>query len=488
LTSISKGDRVTNERSDVEDPTVIELAESIQENGLLQPIVVEENPEGSEFQYKLIAGGRRYAAYTLLDSNKVEGEESPFSQIPAMLRNELPEHLRIKLELEENFQREDMTWQQKVLGIAKYHSACRRAALREGDKWTQQATGRALNMSQANVSIALDLAKALKAGHKKAEAAETMMEAIKILADEALQRGQQEQMRRIKLKREEMEKQAKTQGITLASSVSVLLPASPEAQQVTSNESTIIEPQGLTPTDVSEFYFEGSALDMIPKIAASQVINHIVCDPPYGIDMANLVMEGVEKIEETHRVKDNLELIPAFLEVAFNHIAEDGFLCMWYDLDHHEKIATWASKIGWRVQRWPLVWCKTPPCRNSQAQYNITKATEVCYFMRRSEKSIIKTKQAVNYISAPSVATSQHPFVKPEAVWNYIIDTVSTEGQTVLDGFAGNGSSLAALFKKKRIPIGIEIDPAHIAGGLNYVCEQVNKKDFLHDLFTDNPL
>ena len=467
LDKIQVEGRLREDLGDIEN-----LAKAIETDGLLQPIVVEET-EDLDQPYRLVAGGRRYAAFTLLAANKVE-----FSEIPSVTLSALPAHTRVKLELEENLRRKDMTWQEKVIGIARYHKAAERAALLDKDTWSQEATGELLGMDQTSVSIALKVAKEIAKGNEAVIKAESMKDAISALAGIKLDEANKEMMRRIELRRAEQASKPDAGVPQLASSlvVSSTPQGTPEAKP------------GFSKDQVAAFYHEGNALTLIPKLAQTMTINHIVCDPPYGIDMDNLVSDSVERIEDTHKVESNLELLPEFLSVAFNHVAIDGFLCMWYDLDHHEKIKTWAEKIGWRVQRWPLVWCKTSACRNSQAQYNITKATEVCYFLRRSEQSIIKKKQPTNFVLAGSVSTPTHPFPKPSQVWDYCIDTVSLEGQIILDPFAGEGSSLAAIFNKRRIPVGIEIDPTHIASGLGYVQDKINAKDPLNELLAEPPL
>ena len=470
LNQIQVEGRLREDLGDIES-----LAKAIETDGLLQPIVVEETPTEAQ-PYRLIAGGRRYAAFTLLGIHKVE-----FMEIPCVTLSALPAHTRVKLELEENLRRKDMTWQEKVVGIARYHKAAERAALLDKDTWSQEATSELLGVDQSYVSIALRVAKEIAQGNKKVIDAENITEAIKALMSDKLDEANAEVMRRIELKRAEAAKKTNVDVPQLASSVLVSAHKIPDT--------TLAQKVGFTKEQVANFYHHGNALDLIPKLAQTMTINHIVCDPPYGIDMDNLMSESVERIAETHDVARNLELLPEFLRVAFEHIAIDGFLCMWYDLDHHEKIKTWAEKIGWRVQRWPLVWCKTSNCRNSQAQYNITKATEVCYFMRRSEQSIIKKKQATNFVLAGSVSTPTHPFPKPSQVWDYCIDTVSMDGQTILDPFAGEGSSLAAIFNKKRIPVGVEIDQAHIASGLGYVQDKINSASAsLNDLLAEPPL
>lgn len=451
------------------------LAEAIEQDGLLQPIVVEETPDQPK-PYRLIAGGRRFAAFTLLAAHKVE-----FKEIPAVTLGSLPAHTRVKLELEENLRRKDMTWQEKVVGIARYHKAAERAALLDKDTWSQQATGDLLGMDQTSVSIALKVAKEIALGNEAVINAESMKDAISALAGAKLDEANKEMMRRIELRRAEQAKVSEQGVPQLASSLLVMASDNARAQATEVNK-------GFTKDQVAAFYHEGDALTVLPKLAQTMTINHIVCDPPYGIDMDNLMSDSIERVADTHGVEANLELLPEFLRVAFEHIAIDGFLCMWYDLDHHEKIKTWAEKIGWRVQRWPLVWCKTSTCRNSQAQYNITKATEVCYFLRRSEQSIIKKKQPTNFVLAGSVSSPTHPFPKPSQVWDYCIDTVSLEGQVIVDPFAGEGSSLAAIFNKRRIPVGVEIDSAHIASGLGYVQDKINAKDPLHELLAEPPL
>lgn len=473
LARIVVADRMREELGDVE-----ELAISIRDNGLLQPVVVEMDEEAGDF--KLRAGGRRFAAFTLLATNKVPSADPTFYySIPVRVFDQMPEHQRLKIELEENLRRKGMTWQETVLGICRYHKAAKRAALLDHEDWSQTATGELLNMSQANVSVALMVGKRILAGDKKIAHAESLNDALKAIASAELDSAQAELMKRIEAKRAVVTAQT-------------TLPKIPSSIIVLSNENkpeTVEDKIQITKEQIASFYHQGDCRLLLPRISAAGVkINHIVCDPPYGIDMANLGSDSVERIEATHQVEDNIGMLEEFLQVSYDTIENDGFLCMWYDLDHHEKIHAWATKIGWRVQRWPLVWCKTTPCRNSQAQYNITKSTEVCYLMRRSEQSILRNKRSNNFIEAAAVNSGSHPFVKPDAIWGTLLDLVSSVGDTVVDPFAGEGSSLAASFKRKRNPVGIELDPVHIASGLSYIQEQVNRKSLLEGMMISAPL
>lgn len=465
LDRIKVGDRLREDLGDVEA-----LARSIRDNGLMQPIVLDD--EGN-----LIAGGRRLTAFGLLASNKVESEDpSKFGSIPFVKFGSLSPSKRRLLEIEENLRRKSMTWQEEVLGIYEYHRECEREAVKAHESWSQEATGQLLGMAQTSVSLALRVAKELKKKDSPLLKCENMREAVTAISMRALDEAAKEQLRRIAAKQSEM-----TKNVSLQQAQVIIDPAKVAQVQLRPALTTqdilkeVAVKAGPTKEEIARFYLHGDSLKLIPEVAKTQLINHIICDPPFGIDMDNLDETNVERVLDEHQVDSNLKLIENFLLVSYENIAKDGFLCMWYDLDHHEKIAEWARKIGWKVCRWPLVWCKSSPCRNSSAQYNITKSTEVCYFLRRSESSIIKTKQSKNFIVADSVRSSTHPFVKPRAVWDYCIDTVSTQKQLILDPFAGEGSSLSAIFNAGRIPLGIELKEEHIANGLSFIQEQLGQ-------------
>lgn len=465
LSDIKVGDRLREDMGDIEG-----LAESLRDNGNLHPIVIDSDNN-------LIAGGRRYAAWTLLATNKVpSADPAKYLEVPFTRFESLSLAKRKMLELEENHQRKDTTWQEEVLGLAEYHRLAEREALRDGEKWSQTMTGALLGVSQVSISVALMVAKDLKAD-KDGEIAKcaSLKEALTLRAVRKLDEAAKEQLRRIQSRQKEA-----ASNVVLARAQVQVTPEDLAKVTLQSNHSieSVVEAgtpklQGPSVEEIASFYYHGNCIDIIPEIAKKTTINHIICDPPYGIEMSNLDAANVASVRAEHDVESNLQLLPEFMSTAYKHIAEDGFLCMWYDLDHHEKIKNWAEAIGWKVCRWPLVWCKTSSCSNQSAQYNITKATEVCYFLRRSEKSIIKTKQAKNYILADAVTSGTHAFVKPDALWKYCLETVSTEKQTILDPFAGEGSGLAATFKYGRLPIGVEINQSHIANGLNYIQKQL---------------
>ena len=473
LSEILVKDRIRVDLGDVE-----ELANSILEVGQLQPIVVERLPEGGEHKAALRCGGRRYAAFTLLSSNKVDlrgVDPETFSSIKVTWFEEMPEYKRIMIELEENFRRKTMTWQENALGIVRYHKAAVRGALRGGEKWSQAQTGALLSMSQANVSLAFTLSEYLLKRDEAIWECETANDAIKLITARGLDELQGEKLRRLQLKQAE-----------IANKAPVLAPPTVAPVTGTTNSEVVAakpivsDKVLITNESIVAMYSIGNCLDILPRFKG--IVNHIICDPPYGIEMENLTGDAVSRVADTHDVAANLQLLPQFIRAAYDVLPDDGFLCMWYDLDHHEKIHQWATSVGFRVQRWPLIWVKTTPCSNSQAQYNLTKVTEVCYYMRKSENAFLRRKGVPNYHQGPNPRNPNHPFTKPDDLWGRVIEDVSVEGQVILDPFAGEGSCLAACVKRGRVPYGIEIDEKHVASAVSYISEQLNQRSILDDI------
>jgi site-specific DNA-methyltransferase (adenine-specific) len=490
-----------------EYPEIDELAASIHENGIIHPmtLAVEDAEDGSVKRYELIAGGRRYNAYKKLR----ELHPGLYDTVPVTLRKVTNKSDLRLLELEENFRREDMTWQESTLGIREYHMLSSRTASARGDRWTQTMTGKLCGVSQAQISSVLTVASKLKENDKEIWNCENLSGAVKLLLERGVKEAQIERMRRIDAERKSQADKLKAaspiapstnaaekpvrssvlkDAVTYAEGI---IPDEPEftecavdldqlekdleeakARSMKQEESTSIYTQDY----IRSLYFAGDCIDSMKMMKEKGIkIDHIITDPPYGIDMANLeMMDNIDSVEDTHNVAQNVAQFEPFLRAAFDLLPDHGFLAMWYDLDHHEKLIELGKAIGFKVQRWPIVWCKTTPCLNTMARYNWTKSTEVCMVMRKSASSILSVKQSNNFILEPNTKDARHPFAKPFAVWERLIHALTLEGQTILDPFAGSGSALYAAIKTNRLALGCEVSDLHISEAIEHLSNKLN--------------
>ncbi len=144
-------------RKTFEGESLAELAKSIEERGVLQPIIVRPNPAGG---YRIVAGERRWRAARL----------AGLREIPARVM-ELSDEEAIELALIENLQREDLDPVEEALG---YRQLMERCGL------TQEQAAERLAKSRSSVANSLRLLAlpedvlallkegSLSAGHAKA--------------------------------------------------------------------------------------------------------------------------------------------------------------------------------------------------------------------------------------------------------------------------------------------------------------------------------
>jgi ParB family chromosome partitioning protein len=134
----------TQPRQIFSDEAMTELKESIEENGLLQPIlVIEDAKEDGIGKYRIIAGERRWRA--AMSSEKIR-------RLQVVIRNDISDELKILLaQIAENVHRENMT----IIETAESYKRVLDAV--DGD--TEKAV-KLLNVSKTRFSTTMGLNKA----------------------------------------------------------------------------------------------------------------------------------------------------------------------------------------------------------------------------------------------------------------------------------------------------------------------------------------
>jgi ParB family chromosome partitioning protein len=122
-------------RRNFDKEKIEELAGSIRENGILQPLIVKKDREG----FELIAGERRWRA----------AQKAGLAKVPIIIK-EVGDKSRLELSLIENIQREDLNVIEEAEGYQK---------LIEEVGYTQEAIGQRLGKSRTSITNALRLLK-----------------------------------------------------------------------------------------------------------------------------------------------------------------------------------------------------------------------------------------------------------------------------------------------------------------------------------------
>ena len=447
-------------KSSTDSPEVKEhverLMESIERYGLLQPVLLDQHNT-------LVDGWCRYTAYTFLAKKNPE----KYATIPVHRREALSDSEYYELELETNLRRLGLNWRETVVAVCRIHRTRAAQAAKSREEWSMEMTGELLGgYSKSYVSNCVTLEPLIN--EISYDECGSITDALRVYYRRLEDQAVAEQARRTGL--------VKTLAPLESASVAKALGINPLPESVDDLARLIAAyPKDETPrqVDLSHSLFLGDSInDILPKWP-NDCVDHIITDPPYAIDMDNLqqattALMDVSRTEEEHQVEPNIALLGAMMPACYRVLRDGGYFAFFCDQMNWQYLYDVAIAAGFRVQRWPIVWCK-PQAKCQMAHVLITKATEIVMVCRKG-KAQLPTPVPLNWHLAGNDETKlSNPFAKPFEIWKFLYDCFTVEGQTVLDPFAGEGSSTIAGLKLNRRALAIELNPTHY----NYLIEQV---------------
>lgn len=444
--SVDLGNRLRTEYRGIEG-----LAESIEAHGLIQPIVLSPvNTVDGGVAYTLVAGGRRYHALQLLGvdtlHHSVSAEPGRYGFV--LKGEEGTEISNLLVEIAENQHRHDVDWRDELKAIYRACLLLERDAFSKGHRLVRADLGYMLGVNYADIDTAKAVYSDLVANPKDYEACTGLRASLQVL---------------LKKNQKALEKLLVENSFVKAQAVPK--PEAPIADG-TGSKIVIVPDLSVQPPVViplTSRVFHTSGLRYLMEHAAS--VDHIICDPDFAVSTERLeagvsgAAEGVAQAD----VATSLGELQAFFPLAFGAIRDRGFLVMFLDLDHWEKLQGWATAAGFAVQRWPLIWHKTDYRSNASPQSNFCKNIEYAMVCRKPG-SVLTGPQMSSIFACPTGPTTKefgHPFAKPRALWHWLFAATCIKGQTVLDPFAGSGSSTVSAIEWGLNPIACEIQEQH---------------------------
>ncbi len=451
------------QRKDYGDITA--LASSLQSYGLIQPIILTQDK-------KLVAGGRRLAAATSLGWTEIE-----FNYKEVLSQDQLHE-----LELEENIRRKAMSWQEECRCIATIHRLKIKRNALDGKSWGIRATGELLGTGRASVHRALQLDAELVDPSSPLWKMERVTDALQELLNREIRAGEAELAMRHAARAASLKPEMPLGEVFMPASIESA-PALPSPALKLAQERYLSNPLN-DPNGFEAYWAEKYRLDansrnsvhLSRRIKKQDAISflhdmqgqfqHIITDPPYAIDMDMLDQDNsnqkdIDLVRHTHEIEPNKELLMDFLNVGYDTLPDTGYCIFWCDQEHWNWLHEVATEVGFAVQRWPFVWCKTTRGKNGAPQYNMTKMTEIAMVCRKGPCTLAR-QGPQNYVLASAIdditSTCDHPFAKPYAVWEPLIEAVSIKGQTIIEPFAGSGTGVISALRLERNILACEKD------------------------------
>jgi len=425
-------------RENMDADALQDLMESIAEYGVMQPISVvdKEMLDDSEVQgeldpdkrYLLITGGRRLYASQGLEMKK----------IPAVIRDEkVDAEAYREMELFENLHREDLDWEEEAQLKKRLHDL---RVDQEGEKHhsgddgqSVRDTAEELGESPATTSQDIQLAEALDDP-----------ELNEVINDAKNKSDARKKLKKHEEKKE-MEKKAKQ-----ARSESASTPLDKKRKK-------------LEESYRNEDFFEFAS--QIPDNS----IDFVELDPPFAIDLQNLVSEGQTQSTTTERITaeeyddidpdDYAPFMRDTLEEVERVMKDHAWGICWFAMDPwFEYIYNWLNERDFFVKKVPALWIK-PNGRNRNVNYLLSNGYEQFFYFRKGTPAI-RDKGRLNYYDFPLPKKSKriHPAERPIELYEEILETFTLPGEDILSPYLGSGNIILAGANRNSRVIGCDLN------------------------------
>lgn len=405
-----------------------ELRSSIQSIGLINPILI--TPEGV-----LVAGERRLRACT----------ELGWTHIPAQLTSDLAEDELQLVELEENVKRVDLSWQEQVAAIQRYHNLRREA----DPEWTIASTAAALSIAQNTASKYLAVAAGIEADPKLAEAPAFSV------AHGIVERAS-----------------ARKQGFEEAKIAAFVAPSPVLGEApLPAEERASVE---ATPSPAPSVPFlNADFLTWTPP----HKFNLLHCDFPYGVK-ADKHNQGAAASFGGY--DDGFDVYDRLLTHLHTFTQEwmlpSSHLLFWFSMDFYQMTVDRLTAAGWRVNPFPLVWFKSDnsgilpdPRRGPRRNY------ETALLCSLGDRPIVR---ATGNLCAHPNTKSIHMSEKPQGMLTHFLSMLVDSSTIMLDPTMGSGNAVVVAERLgAHSALGLERDPEFFARARDaYLSGQVGEE------------
>lgn len=434
-----------------------QLIQSIERLGLLNPIIVHTD-------LTLVAGERRLDAFRQMGAKL----------IPARVFEDLPPTARFEAELQENLARKQLSWQEEVLAIGRYHDM-RLAAYKP---WTQMGTADALGLSTTHISRIL----IIYAEREDADvfSCPTMGGAFNLISN---------RMERAKIA-------AQSRGLMIADVASSVLPVNlPDTASKEERTKALLENlktvnmaaktvEGID--DTIKAIQEGKKAEALlaaerKRELASDIIIHadflewaesyngpkfdvLHVDFPYGKNYSGARTRRTGKTHIAPIYADNPDIyfsLVAGLLAMQDKLAFSAAHCIfWFDMQYYQWTIEQFEAAGWQlIQPYPFIWSKGYQGIAADTKRRPRHVYETALLFSRGDRKIVRIDKDV--IDCP-LDEKLHLNQKPTVMLKHLLGMFADEHTAVLDPTCGSGSALAAAKQlgSQRV-LGIELDEAN---------------------------
>jgi DNA modification methylase/ParB-like chromosome segregation protein Spo0J len=408
-----------------------DLRRSIESKGLLHPIVVRAEGEGDNIVYHIVAGGRRLAAIDWIaeqgGSFTCDNEPIAPGEVPATLLSDILSPADVKeAELEENWLRVELPWQDRVRALVEIDRLRADEAAAEGRRHTDVALAKELKERKIEALASGAAGGGIRRGIMEARWVEKHLDKPEIRNARNMHEAYN-----LALRHDEAHLRAiqVSQGLKRESPVRVQ---------------------------------EGDALAVLPTLAGG-TFDLIIADPPYAIDAGAAGFRS--RTVHHHNYDDSRKaaevLIKTILTEGFRACKSRANLFLFTDIGLWPWIFERAEQAGWSPFRTPIIWAKSDS--EGLAPWGgegFRRTYEIIFFATKNGRGLVRSP--VDILRHNRVPRTERDYgaAKPEALMRELMECSTLPNDYVLDPCCGSGATLVAAKATSRRALGIEKDHA----------------------------
>ena len=193
---------------------------------------------------------------------------------------------------------------------------------------------------------------------------------------------------------------------------------------------------------------DSSKIENLDRLIQGRVVDCVLTDPPYGIDLDTDYSSGGGK-KYRPVLGDDMPFNASFYVNYFSYCLEQ----FWFGANYYQRTILENDLSG----SW-LVWDK----RTEATDIVIGSSFELCWSRSKHKQDLLRYHWT-NFVSNINAGEPRaHPTEKPIAMLEEILNRWCKLNGIVIDPFAGSGSTLIAAARTNRIGYGIEFDASYV--------------------------
>lgn len=402
-------------RKEFDKEKLKKLAESITRLGQCQPGVCAMR----DGKIWLSAGERRLRACELA--------KMPYTFV---LKEEADELMLLEIEVEENLNRVNLSWQEEVLANQKleaYRSAQRK---KEGDNYTVRDQARETEQSVGQVQEMRELAEFMK-HFDEVKDASTITEAKKVVK---------------KLKSIAIRAKLFQDAEKIVQSKAIIEEPGSTLSFVPTTEKLVIGGKEIAIDrilDLDRRLILGKMEEKLEQFK-DESIQIVLFDPPWGVEQ-QASREGFED-DSGHQeyyqdgLEDFYEKFSLWLRLLWKKMAPNSHLYLFFGITKHEYVYSTLETANFQVNRMPIYWIKQGQHWTRNPEIWPGRAVEPIAFARKGQKKLQRTCPDYVLTPPPTGRIKQlHPSAKHPDVYLDLLKRSALPGDVVLDPMAGSG-------------------------------------------------